>query len=85
MTAANAANGPQATPATGHPGELRLEVKLTALARHPSRGELQAITAAVALALGTRPGPMTPETGPWRFSGRWWDPRGQGRAWRPPS
>ena len=62
-------------PVTGPLG-LRVEVRLSDLARAPSPAELEAITLAIARALA----PAAPVEAPispsdWRFSGRWWRQR----------
>ena len=64
---------------------VRLEVKLTKLARPPSPAERQAITTAVELALGIPPALRPSEPQRWRFSGRWWQPRqaGPSKRWAP--
>ena len=66
---------PISAPGTGALG-LRVEVRLTDLARVPSPAELEAITLAIAQALApAAPDEPTIEPSDWRFSGRWWAQR----------
>jgi hypothetical protein len=55
---------------------LRVEVRLSDLARAPSPGEVEAISLAIEQALAPAP-PVEAAISPsdWRFSGRWWRQR----------
>jgi len=53
------------------PARIEMELALPALARRPSRGELEVLQAVVQAVLGVVPA-LAPPGGAWRFAGRPW-------------